>query len=479
MSLPQPSDGIPRSYVDEAIRKLQKLVKHVKNCMSWQEPSQSVIAIATWWFLCLNFWLIVIYLLPLLPVLWVARSWSSEDIKEQPKQESKAHSTVLVTLTTTIDQKLAQAIEYLQWSKDPLRTRRMFIVLVYAYIFWVTAHQIMDTRHVALISGTVALAWRSPWFGALLVKSRYQVLRSVISTLLLGSLQDPHQSSVILRAVAYQTEFADADKRMSEDASFTFALYENQRSWPLGQWEAKTLPIERATWTDDTNEPVPPKNAFKLPSPIERTISDPNRPWTSYNKSWTWTWIDQEWRLDFSGQVDELAWEYGTMAWTMFDRQPKGFMSTRRRRWIRRARIEYHVEVKADPGSGHSSPAQSPTRSSFVMANTDPILSPPTSPRASSVFTIDSMRRDSFATASPTPRLSQSTTTVNGNYYPDMEEIRRRRGNSISTRSTGLYSSSLLEDRNRYSTTSLDKRPASMKKSPQRREAVWKSIVRT
>ena len=229
------------------------------------------------------------------------------------------------------------------------------------------------------------------------------------------------------------------------------------------------------------------------------------------------------------------------MAWTLFDRQPKkGWMATRRRRWTRRARVEYHVEVTAVTASSisssvpvhinddintptptnnsalpplpkaalptsisvstprqaaatttattsitttnttkNTSPPQSPTIQSAFHESTS-FISPPTSPR-SSIYTFDfssASRRDSFNATAPAPRLSQSTVTVNGNHYPDKEEMRRRRGNSISVRSTGL-SSTVLEERNRLSTQSLRKPSKDPKKPQPRREAVWKSIVRT
>ncbi|KAI9268865.1 integral peroxisomal membrane peroxin-domain-containing protein [Phascolomyces articulosus] len=546
MSLRETSSEISRSSfsLGQGVQGLQKIINNVKRSLTWENPRESLTVMATWWIVCLHFWLIVIYLVPLLPLIWAARTWSTETQQahknlDNPTQQQKTHASPFVQYTLVMEQKLFKWAEYLQWSKDPLRTRRTFIILVYTYIFWVTGHQLVDTRHIVLIVGSLGIAWQSPWVRRLRANPRYPVIRSIITTFFLGPLQQLQENNIMMRAVTYQTEFAEADKRVAEDASFTFVLYENQRAWPFGQWESKTLPVERTPWTDDANEPVPAKNAFTLPKPVERTINDLSRPFTAYHKTWNWTWIDTEWHLDFeTAQVDELGWEYGTMAWTLFDRQPKkGWMSTRRRRWIRRARVEYHVEVKAvsslssltpittattsttssvttnsnnnnsslpplptsplptstsipNPSRNAtpisttpissataSSPPQSPTQSTFHEPQ---FMSPPTSPR-SSVYTFDLSRRDSFHTSPPTPRLSQSTVTVNGNQYPDKEEMRRRRGNSISVRSTGLYSSSILEDRNRFSTQSLDKRASTRdsKKPQQRREAVWKSIVRT
>ncbi|KAI7855692.1 integral peroxisomal membrane peroxin-domain-containing protein [Circinella umbellata] len=536
------------NYVDEGIRELQKMIANVRRSVMWQNSRESLTLMAAWWILCLQFWLIIIYIVPLLPLLWAARSWSTEQPAQTPQKTKLSDDTFskqqqpqpsfIIHSAMLVEHYFSKGVDYLTWSKDPLRTHRAFITLVYAYIFWVAGHQVADTRHIFLIIGTVGITWQSPWVIQLRQNPRYPVIRSVITALFFGPLQQIQENNIMVRAVTYQNQFAEADKRAADDASFTFVLYENQRAWPLGQWESKTLPVERAPWTDDANEPVPAKNTFVLPKPVDRTINDPSRPSTAYHKTWCWSWLDPEWRLDFSTrQVDELGWEYGTMAWTLFDRQPKkGWMSTRRRRWTRRARVEYHVEVNSGTTSINSlahvpnnddintlttkinnalpplpnapsptsisvstpqaaaattatttststtkntSPPQSPTIQSSFHESVS-FISPPTSPR-SSIYTFDfssASRRESFNATPPTPRLSQSTVTVNGNHYPDKEEMRRRRGNSISLRSTGL-TSPVLEERNRLSTQSLRKPSKDSRKPQPRREAVWKSIVRT
>lgn len=230
-----------------------------------------------------------------------------------------------------------------------------------------------------------------------------------------------------------------------------------------------------------------------------------------YKKTWTWQWMDPEWRLedDEQGKRDELGWEYGTMVWTMFDRVNKGWLSTRRRRWIRRATIEYRVQVTntklsstSSPSSprptsivtkmesadtnhatttinnhhhppsntiNQSSPIQSPTTQSFYV---DSVTSPPVSPRTStaSIFRQENPRRDTFGI----PRMSQSTITVND--HKNNTSITR-------SRSTSLYSTPALGDNTTTtslaSTVSDNNKRMSREPSKKRREAVWKSIVRT
>lgn len=230
-----------------------------------------------------------------------------------------------------------------------------------------------------------------------------------------------------------------------------------------------------------------------------------------YKKTWTWQWMDPEWRLedDEQGKRDELGWEYGTMVWTMFDRVNKGWLSTRRRRWIRRATIEYRVQVTntklsstSSPSSprptsivtkmesadtnhatttinnhhhppsntiNQSSPIQSPTTQSFYV---DSVTSPPVSPRTStaSIFRQENPRRDTFGI----PRMSQSTITVND--HNNNTSITR-------SRSTSLYSTPALGDNTTTtslaSTVSDNNKRMSREPSKKRREAVWKSIVRT
>lgn len=102
--------------------------------------------------------------------------------------------------------------------------------------------------------------------------------------------------------------------------------------------------MERTSWCDEANETTPSKADFNLPKDLEVVMPDDTRPGVEYRKSWKWTWIDAAWQLnDTHANTD--GWEYGSLVWTAFDAHPKGFLSTRRRRWQRRATIEYRVDA--------------------------------------------------------------------------------------------------------------------------------------
>lgn len=97
----------------------------------------------------------------------------------------------------------------------------------------------------------------------------------------------------------------------------------------MSGWKTQTFPIiDRATWTDSTSKPVRPKSQFELPETIH-----------AGRHTWTWQWAEQEWRLanPAHGQSDELGWMYGTPFWSVFGAEHKGWISTRRRRWARKA----------------------------------------------------------------------------------------------------------------------------------------------
>ena len=242
MSLSATSSEISRpsssGYVDEGIRELQKIITNVKRSITWQNPRDSLTLVATWWILCSQFWFIAIYIVPLLPLLWAARTWSTEQ-PAQPHQRTKLSGdsflkqqrqqpSFIIRFATLFERYFNKGVDYLTWSKDPLRTRRTFITLVYTYIVWVTSHQVVDTRHIFLIIGTIGLTWQSPWVIQLRQNPRYPVIRSVITAFFLGPLQQIQENNIMVRAAAYQKEFSEADKRAPDDASFTFVLYENQ-----------------------------------------------------------------------------------------------------------------------------------------------------------------------------------------------------------------------------------------------------------
>ncbi|CDH56893.1 predicted protein [Lichtheimia corymbifera JMRC:FSU:9682] len=499
-------------FLELVIRHAKQGIDQIKTWTTWEQPQNAVLALAFWCLLCLHFWTVLIYIVPLLPLLWTMQRWPTPTAEED--KDSKRNSSLyqqqhidisVIDCVVALENMIRTSVESLQWEKHPNKTKKMFLVLVYAYVCWVTAHQLVDTCHIVMVTGILMLTWQSPWMIKARESARYPL--SILTAIFLGSVQTNSDTCSLAHHVL--THQDKVMRRATNNPDFVFVLVENQRY--LGQWQTPSLPFDFPPWTDEAGFSVQPKSTFTLPSSVVQTVAAD----AEYKKTWTWQWMDPEWRLedDEQGKRDELGWEYGTMVWTMFDRVNKGWLSTRRRRWIRRATIEYRVEVTnsklsstSSPSSPRptsiittlesadtnhvtvnnnsnnhqrppstsinhaSSPIQSPTTQSFYV---DSVTSPTVSPRTStaSIFRQENPRRDTFGI----PRMSQSTITVND--HNNSTSITR-------SRSTSLYSTPAIGDNT--TTTSLastvsdnNNKRISREPSKKRREAVWKSIVRT
>lgn len=105
---------------------------------------------------------------------------------------------------------------------------------------------------------------------------------------------------------------------------FTFIIYENQRRWLGLGWTNSLFAYERAAWTDERNNGVPPKDQFELPE-----VEDGGG-----NNGMGWRWVEgSRWRVD--GVPDDAVagageegegggeWDYdgagGRMGWVYYD----------------------------------------------------------------------------------------------------------------------------------------------------------------
>ncbi|KAI9312499.1 integral peroxisomal membrane peroxin-domain-containing protein [Dichotomocladium elegans] len=476
--------------LEKAIYQLQWLTARARQCATWQDPNSALVAVIIWNTSCLFFWTIVIYALPAVPLLWAARTWPKPDGNDKEKMplanssnnDASSLETVLDWLVT-MEAAIQTILDAFCWSKHPARSRRNFILLMYFYVVWVTAHQIIDTRYILAVVGTLLLTWQSPWLCQLRDSARYPI--SIFTAMFLGPLQELNVSSLMQRALAYQESVMN---NVAGETHFTFVLVENQRS--LGQWQSTNLPFDRAPWTDESNQPVPSKTMFELPALCVQPVAKEE----DRKASWTWKWIDSEWRLELNSKTDELGWEYGSVMWTMFDRTPKGAISTRRRRWIRRATLERHGETSTAPlprkpipnrievpplsssADHHGLPwsYSSAQSSATVYQDTDAISSSgnhfvdsATSPGQSMFsFREDAGRRDTFGNQ----RQSQSSVSLSGE-----PGLARRRTTSVYT---GQQNSDTFVsfETSLHSSKSVDRRVSRDSKRP--RDAVWKSIVR-
>ncbi|KAI8150003.1 integral peroxisomal membrane peroxin-domain-containing protein [Fennellomyces sp. T-0311] len=300
---------------------LPRIGRQLWAAVTWTSSIQdSLYLLASWWALCFQFHFVSIYILPL---IWIGFLFYMSEFRED-KHDEKRLQQALETLRGI------ESLELLWRFKD---NRQSLLISVYAYIGWVVAQQFATTQHIILATGTLALVWQSPW-----MKTIRQILpTSFVHSFFMGVFIGPLQSADVEDAISRRRSLAQRvedfqREKMQYNAPtsvFEFVLYENQRSWPLTGWRAATIPfLDRAPWTDPAKKPLAPKGDFQLPETIQ-----------TQSGAWTWTWTDTDWRLASKSETDVLGWTYGTLLWSVFDRQSKGWMSTRYRRWARTAAL--------------------------------------------------------------------------------------------------------------------------------------------
>ncbi|KAF7723172.1 peroxisome- protein [Apophysomyces ossiformis] len=381
-----------------------------------------------------------------------------------------------------IENKLEVWFSYLEWNSSA-ETRQAFMMMFYFYIFWISAHQIVETHLIMLVIGTLGITWWSPYMTLLRKYFQRTLLHSILTTVFIGPVRLGQRGPLLQWAEEYRQK---AVQGHSQHDTFAFVLYENQRLTPFGQWDAP-LSFDRAPWSDEASETIQPKSRFTLPAPLEIVVSDPQRHDYGWKRIWTWIWVDHDWRLDLDSDVDDLGWEYGTASWDLFDGKPKGWMSTRRRRWIRLAKLDYRVEVPPQSQQwetgdqiqtvSHATNLLEPAKSGAAslllkLARNDSQdhLTSPTSALSSTVFSEDELTSPSVNTSRPSiisveekpaPRRSQST------------------GLPPTSPTHSSVSVNSAIDGWRSRTSSAKRRQSERRSSTgqKKREAVWKSIV--
>ncbi|KAJ0106783.1 hypothetical protein N8I77_011480 [Diaporthe amygdali] len=297
----------------------------------------------------------------------------------------------------------------------------LFVRILMCTPFWVALTfppvRIISTRRVILVFGTIILTWHARvvkagrtilWrsasvrkFAALLTgleialpeKAKNKDKGSETPAFEKDSTKS-NKAPLTGRAQA-QSELTKAIRRArgATDAGvrFTFIIYENQRRWVGLGWTNSLFAYERAAWTDEHNNPVPPKEKFELPE-----VDD--------DSNMRWRWVSgSRWRVDgvsddsVNGGVAggaEAEWNYdsdgGKNGWIFYDnkwqngrRGQDGWGRwTRRRKWYRDAEL---VEVDSDEETEQakqppqeSSPTPTPeARPSLPPRPRTPTLAPP------------------------------------------------------------------------------------------------------
>ncbi|KAI0430517.1 integral peroxisomal membrane peroxin-domain-containing protein [Xylaria sp. FL1042] len=152
---------------------------------------------------------------------------------------------------------------------------------------------------------------------------------------------------------------------------FTFILYENQRRWLGLGWTNSLFAYERAAWTDEQNNPVPPKDEFELPE-----VEDGRARWRWVGGSkWRVDGVPDMNEVDYDGEAGKMGWIFYDSKWQNGRRGIDGWGRwTRRRKWYRDAEL---VEVSEDDDDLPSPPppelpARPQPAASSVPDTTDP-----------------------------------------------------------------------------------------------------------
>jgi hypothetical protein len=175
----------------------------------------------------------------------------------------------------------------------------LFIRILFVLPLWIALtlppFYILSTKRVVLAVGTVMLSWHSR--PARVTRTLLWRSRTVRQTCAFITGLDFGDFVTIDRKGApplpprkkstQEVAASLAAKRRPESTGvrFTFSIYENQRRWLGIGWTSSMLAYERASWTDEHLNSVPPKDQFELPE-VEGGQS-------------RWRWVQgSEWKVD-------------------------------------------------------------------------------------------------------------------------------------------------------------------------------------
>jgi hypothetical protein len=209
----------------------------------------------------------------------------------------------------------------------------LFIRILFVLPLWVALtlppFYVLSTKRVVLAVGTVMLSWHSrPARVTRTLLWRSRTVRRIcafITGLDLGDVVSTDRKGappLPPRKKSTQEVAASlAAKRRPESTGvrFTFSIYENQRRWLGIGWTSSMLAYERASWTDEHLNPVPPKDQFELPE-VEGGQS-------------RWRWVqNSEWKIE-GGERDNIKVDKSTpkedSGWIYYDNKVRPFVSSK------------------------------------------------------------------------------------------------------------------------------------------------------
>lgn len=221
--------------------------------------------------------------------------------------------------------------------------------------------RIISTKRVVLVFGTLVLSWHSKvcrvtrtllwrsatvrrlagWITGLEFEQPVkQQQEEGVNGQAVGSgptqSKQAHEAAKISSSVLTEALKRSQSGAKDSGVRFTFILYENQRRWLGLGWTNSLFAYERGAWTDEQNNPVPPKDDFELPEVEDGRAK--------------WRWVGgSKWRVDGVPDIDEADYdgEAGRMGWIFYDnkwqngrRGTDGWGRwTRRRKWYRDAEL--------------------------------------------------------------------------------------------------------------------------------------------
>jgi hypothetical protein len=197
----------------------------------------------------------------------------------------------------------------------------LFIRILFVLPVWVLLtlppFYILTTKRVVLAVGTVVLSWHSrPARVSRTILWRSRMVRQIcvlITGLDFGYVEHVTQDGAPKlpprRKSAQEVAASLAAKRRpdSPGVRFPFTIYENQRRWLGIGWTSSMLAYERASWTDEHLNSVPPKDQFELPE-VE---GDQARWRWVHGSEWKIEGVEKDGKAGTKGApVEQVGWIY-------------------------------------------------------------------------------------------------------------------------------------------------------------------------
>ncbi|OAJ43629.1 hypothetical protein BDEG_26971 [Batrachochytrium dendrobatidis JEL423] len=206
----------------------------------------------------------------------------------------------------------------LNWS-DPDKTNRMLYSTLVSMLISILVFSLIPFHQVLL------------WGGVGLFAANTAIIKAAGITLT-PVILDKLQKQVL----TFKKHIHTVRQTESTTTNIEVIIFENQRWWAGMGFVPLLLHIERPAWSDATGLlPLPPKNAYQLPSKTETVKVDKNG--HEVRKQQTWKWVDDTWEVDMKWtHVNSEGWQFCNQTWQDPRAKPSLGSFTRRRKWIRR-----------------------------------------------------------------------------------------------------------------------------------------------